>query len=339
MRVLESTIHGMKMRYFLITFFIVSMAVNVCVPVVLADTVELKNNEFLKGVIVEEYKDRVIISTMDGEKQLMRENIEELVYDREEQNLVSLAEVCQDQGAFRKAYYYYNKALEINPEYKKAREGLNYVSMHVVNSDRRQKLAHVERLNEGEQERKGISRVEEVQDKRKRVRDELGMILMKVQQRSKISNVVLGSPAAKAGIRKGDILLAAWGRAASYMDPEEVLDMLLSATIDVQITVECLYKMNLKAHPKKYGNAAGIKLGYSEMEGMIVDEVYEGTPAALAGIKKGDIILEVQGQTVRYMTTGDVVGIINSRKDDILFLLVKRDVIVWKNFADSGDSL
>ncbi|MFH1394901.1 MAG: PDZ domain-containing protein [Candidatus Omnitrophota bacterium] len=314
-----------------IAVFLFIFAITIICNKAYADTIVLKNDEPVKGVVVESFKDRIVVSTMDGEKLIMREDIDQLIYDREEQNLVSLAEYYQDKEQFRKAYYYYSKALEINPEYKKAREGLHYVGVYVINSDRRQKLDHVQKMNEGEKERQGIVQESIAEDKTQKVKDTLGLVLSKVQQNSVVTEVVPASSAAKAGVKKGDIILAAWGRSAGYMDSEEILNKLLSPLMDIQITIERDYKIDLKDSSEKYGNKAGMKFGYSEMEGLVVEDLDVNGAAYLAGIQKDDIILEVQGQSVRYITIQEVDSIINSRKSELLLLKIKRDVVIWKN--------
>ena len=114
----------------------------------LADTVMMKDRERVKGVVVEEYSDRVVISTMDGEKELLKSKIDKIVYDFEEQNLTSLADFYQDRGMYKTAYYYYEQALKVNPDYKKAKEGLNYVHTYVQQTDRIRKLDHIQRMND-----------------------------------------------------------------------------------------------------------------------------------------------------------------------------------------------
>jgi len=316
-------------------FLVCLFAAAMCFDTSFADTLYLKNDETLKGVVVEEYTDRIVLSTITGEKQVMRNEIEQLIYDREEQNLVSLAEHCQDRGEFIKAYYYYDKALTINPDYKKARKGLNYVGIYVVNSGRIRKLDHVERLNAGERERQGIGNGEN-KEKREQVRDVLGLSLSDKDGNVVISGVRGGSPASKGAIKKGDTLLSLWARSVNYMEPEDIMDKLLSPVMDVQMTIERNYKLNLKKASKKYGNLAGIKFGYSEMEGMIVKGVAEFSPAETAGIKKDDVISTIGGRDVRYMGIKEVDQVINSARDGFIVISVKRDMIIWKNFVKNG---
>ncbi|MBL7073449.1 MAG: PDZ domain-containing protein [Candidatus Omnitrophica bacterium] len=316
-------------------FLVCLFAMTMCSAASFADTIYLKNDETLKGVVVEEYKDRIVLSTITGEIEVMRNEIEQLIYDREEQNLVSLAEHCQDRGEFIKAYYYYNRALTINPDYKKARKGLNYVGIYVVNTGRKRKLDHVERLNAGERERQGQAKGEN-KEKREKVKDVLGLSLSDDDGNVIISGVVTGSPASKSGVKKGDTLLSLWARSVNYMEPEDIMDKLLSPVMDVQMTIKRSYKLNLKNASIKYGNLAGIKFGYSEMEGMIVKGVVESSPSKIAGIKKDDIISTIGGRDVRYMGIKEADKIINSSSDGHIVISVKRDVIIWKNFAKNG---
>ena len=40
----------------------------------------------VKGVVVEDYDDRIVLSTIDGEKSIMKQKIERILYDMDEQN-------------------------------------------------------------------------------------------------------------------------------------------------------------------------------------------------------------------------------------------------------------
>ena len=63
-----------------------------------ADTIYTRDNKELKGIILQDYKDRVLLSTVDGETTLMKADIRELYYDSEEQNLIKLAEQSREKG-------------------------------------------------------------------------------------------------------------------------------------------------------------------------------------------------------------------------------------------------
>ncbi len=318
------------------TVYVVFFAMVLCLSGLnrsFADTILMRNNERLKGVVVEEYKDRVVLSTVDGEREILRNRIRNIIFDLEEQNLVSLGDFYQDQGIFRKAYYYYGKALELNPDYKRAKEGLNYVGTHIQQTGRMKKLSHIQRLNEQAKWEKGIFTSSDSESMEEEIKNNLGIVLKNVKESFEISNVVFRSPAAKAGLHKGDVMLAVWGRSISYMPPNEVLEKLVApGVMDIQMTFGRRIMMNLPNVSGGYDDLLGAKLGFSGMEGLIVKEVYTGGVAAKSGMKKGDVVTKVQGQPTRYMPMHDVIRTINSRKGDTIFLEIKRDVVLWKKF-------
>ena len=57
-----------------------------------ADTVSLKSGAQQKGIVVEKYNDRVVLSTVDGEVEVKDSDIKDIIYDRREDNLVKLGD-------------------------------------------------------------------------------------------------------------------------------------------------------------------------------------------------------------------------------------------------------
>lgn len=316
-----------------IILFIAVFLCLVGVIISVGDTILKKDGERLKGVVVEDYKDRIVLSTMDGEKVIMKSNIERIIYDLEEQNLTSLADMYQDRGMYKTAHYYYEEALKINPEYKKAREGLNYTAGLAQQTKRRRKLDHISRMNEEKLFRRG-GPVEEMASEKDRLKKSLGIELDDVEGSYKIASVIPDSAAAKGGLKKGDVIVAAWGRTITYMQPGEVMKKLLSAeSVEVRLTIERTVMMDLASLKENYPSIIGVQFEFSEMEGLMVKEVTDKSPALKAGIRKGDQLMEVQGESTRYMALNEVEGIIKSRKGETLSLKVKRDVVLWKKFG------
>ena len=301
-----------------------------------ADTVLMRNNEKIMGVVVEEYKDRIILSTVDGEREILRDQIRKIIFDFEEQNLTSLGDFYRDRGLFRKAYYYYSKALELNPDYKRAKEGLNYSGTHIQQTGRIKKLSHIQRLNQQAKWEKGISAPSELSDSEnmeKQIKSNLGISLKNVKESFEVSGVVLGSPASKAGIHKGDVILAVWGGAISYMSPNEVMEELATpGVMDIQMTFSRRMVIKLPNVSGGYDDHLGAKLSFSEMDGLVVEAVYTGSEAEKSGLKKDDAVIELQGQPTRYMSMQDVIRTINSRRGEGIALNIKRDVVLWKKF-------
>ena len=79
------------MNTFLRSFFVllmVSMALPPCRAG--ADTVHLKNNTELKGIVIADFKDRITYSTVGGERQILKSDIKSIEYDETIDNLISL---------------------------------------------------------------------------------------------------------------------------------------------------------------------------------------------------------------------------------------------------------
>jgi len=301
----------------------------------MADTIILKDNQEFKGVVVEQYSDRVIVSTIDGEKEIMRKDIGRISFDLAEQNLTSIGDYYKEKKIYDKAYYYYQKALDVNPDYKQARDGMNYVGTYLRNSGMAMKLSHIQRLNES-RIGKGGGLVSMESSKEVKIKDELGITLKNMGKDFVITGVTALSPAYRAGIIEGDILNQVWGKSITYMEPEDVFSELVSPVIqDVRIGVIRKYNFDLTKANKVKGSLLGIKLGFDEMEGLVVKEVYKEGMAYNYGVRDGDIIMDVDGKAVRYMEIKEVEKIINSKKGKELNMSVKREVVIWKKFQSN----
>lgn len=297
-----------------------------------ADTVIMRNGQKVKGVVVEAYKDRIVLRTIGGEEQIFKQNIKDVLYDLEEQNLTSVADFYLDSERYEQAYYYYQKALEINPDYKRARDGLKYTSAYLSGTGRREKISYIQRLNAERLGRKGVI-ISDVRNEEQQVRDRIGLVLKDVKGAYQIEEVIPNSPADRADIKKGDILAAIWGRPIRYMQPSEVFQKLLDPGImEVQITIKRTYEVEVDNFPGGYANLIGAKMGYMEMEGLVVEEVSEGGPADMAGVRPGDIVQTIGGESVRYMPFRDIERAIISKKGASISLTADRDVVMWKRF-------
>jgi predicted metalloprotease with PDZ domain len=323
-------------KVIILLFIICILLLNIFnVAEVSADTVILKNNKQIKGVIVEEYADRLILSTMEGEKTVMSVDRRKIDYDLEEQNFTNLGDYYQDKRMYHKAYYYYNRALEVNPEYKKARDGLNYVGTFLQQTSRRRKLSHIQRLNI-EKDWTKKSKVKEIPAEEK-VKNELGIVLKNNKGTFVIEKVPGYSPAGKAGVEKGDILLYIWGRAISYMEPEEVYKKLFSdGVMDINVTIARTISLDVGDKNGKYSDLLGLKFGYDEMDGLIIEKIVPGGIAQKGGLKESDRVIGIQGESTRYLPLKDIENLIKNRKSDTIQVQVKRNIIIWKAFNKEG---
>lgn len=143
---------------------------------------------------------------------------------------------------------------------------------------------------------------------------------LKKMEGALISDISKGSPADKAGLRQGDIVLkyddhpvahiSALRKAVSFMKPGSKLSLTVlrdGKTIDIPIEVG-----SFPEHPSQLiaaDNKLGIdveditpeysqKLGLNETKGVLIMQVRPGSPAYVAGIRPGAILVAVNQLTV-----------------------------------------
>ncbi|MBF0215523.1 MAG: PDZ domain-containing protein [Candidatus Omnitrophica bacterium] len=299
----------------------------------LSDTVVMKSNEKIKGVVLEQYNDRVLVSTADGETEIMKKDIGDIVYDREEQNFASMGDYYQEKRMYQKAYYSYEKALKINPDFKQARDGINYVSTYLQQEERMIKLDHIKNMKTMTY---GKIKKDEgaygTDQKEKDVKKDLGIVIKSGKELYVINEVVKGSPAYTAGIKKGDVLESLWGKSVKYMDISAVTSRLEDpGVMDIQVTVQRTYLFDVTRAKKSFGNRLGIKFGYSEMEGLKADDIRKGSLADSKGMIKGDKIVEIQNTSTTFMTMEQILALINTEGVKKVMVKIKREIVMWKS--------
>lgn len=291
----------------------------------LPDTIYTKDNMEIKGIVIEEYKDRVLVSTVDGERSIMKLDIRELYFDTEEQNLIKLAEQARDKGDFMKAFVYYDKAFKINPGSKVAKDGIVFLQGYIFKKDTAKKEEDVNRRNEFEKRGAGpvtIKTDEEIfKEKLEKLRKTAGITLETSGGITEVDSVAISSPAYEAGIKKGDVLIAIWGRLVGYLSLQEVVETMLEKTsLETKCTIE--RRVDLIT------NNIGLDLKM-QFDGLTVTDVKYGSSAQSAGLSSGDLIMSINGQSTRYMPLKKALELINRSKSGMIKLTFRREIIMW----------
>jgi C-terminal processing protease CtpA/Prc len=91
-----------------------------------------------------------------------------------------------------------------------------------------------------------------------------------------------------------------------------------------------LIRCDSGAHVRLKVERAHAKLGLGffyelRSESVAVSRVVPESPAARAGLKKGDVFVEIQGKKVKGMDQGEIKSVINANASTGLSLLVKDD--------------
>ncbi|NQT46358.1 MAG: PDZ domain-containing protein [Candidatus Omnitrophica bacterium] len=301
-----------------------------------ADEIRLRNGLSVKGIVVEDHYDRVVLSTPKGEVSLLKARIERIVYDRPDKNLVMLGDMYVDNNDFGTALQYYAKAKELVPDSKEAQERFLLAQASLFKEAKFRALESVsgsaalldwdEFLDSQKNVRGHLS-----EEEKQLVAERIGMQIENTGDgRVMVVDVLIGSPVDKAGINKGDIVISAWGRSLRYMPAEEVAKM-LSGSRNREINLDISRHINItKDNPRilkfpKFMVGASFKYVIS---GLTVSGVETGGPAHNAGLLEGDYIERIDGEQTRYMPIKKFYKTLAAAKDDV-GLTIRREVTVW----------
>ncbi|RPH89225.1 MAG: PDZ domain-containing protein, partial [Desulfobacteraceae bacterium] len=201
--------------------------------------------------------------------------------------------------------------------------------------------------------------VAQLKEKGKVVRGWLGVNVQKVtpdlakafnlkeESGALVGDVISGSPAEKAGIKAGDIIVEFNGKAIKEMSelPRQVAAIPLGKTVDVKVLrngepvvvraqIQELQDKSLEAGPgpAKEGLGLSVKEFTPELArryslnyepGVIVLQVKEGGPADEAGIQPGDLIKEINRKPVKDLKSYENL-MAGQKKGASLLLRIKR---------------
>ncbi len=159
-----------------------------------------------------------------------------------------------------------------------------------------------------------------------------------------VGDVIPNSPAEKAGIKRGDVIVKFDNHEVNTMEAlpkivgsttpgkavkvevirdgkEKILDVTIAVLKDEAVKVAALNPVGIQVQDITPDIAQSLNL--ADVEGVLVSDVTPGEPGGEAGLKRGDIISEVNRTKV--INTGDYNGIASKLKaGDTALMLVKR---------------
>ena len=291
--------------------------------IIYADQVVLKNGNVLKGIVIEKYHDRIILSVPYGQLPLYMKQIEDIIYDRPEQNFLKMGNKYFEERDIDKAIEYYRKALKINPDFEDAKDAI---------ARAKDKIRKIEQRKREILDRQQINKERRI----KKLKEILGLEIEKYGDSIRAAYVYPGTPASKSGIRRGDIIVDIWDVSMKYQKVSKATDLLIGEKgSSVTLTIERrLSPVRKKIH---WYEKAFVGIGISlkvEKKGLIVSEVLQGQPGDIAGLKVNDYIVAIKGKSTRYMTLKDAIKNMAGAELTPLKLTIRRRIRIVRSGAD-----
>lgn len=271
-----------------------------------ADAIYFTSGEELKGLVVEEHRDRIVVSTVDGERVIARGEIDEIFFDDPERNYLYLGNRSLAGGDFTVAQGLFRKALQIYPEFQEADDALNRAA------DLKAK--------------RGVPSLTLSADLSGELLTRWGLRLKAGEGYPEVQSVEPGSQAQRAGIAAGDRLTAVWGESLAFLPVREAAYLLLGpggsmAKITLARRIELI--------PAGPAQPAWPGFRFStERMGLTVAAVDPGGSASGAGLLAGDRVAAVDGQATRYLPLKEVQLQVEKSRGQGLTLTVHRDLRV-----------
>ncbi len=315
------------MRYVIILFIII-IRVSFCLYSY-ADTVYMKDDSVVKGLVVEEYKDRITLSTYEGEKVVLRSDIKSIKYDTKEQKLMELGRIYDSKGQFDRAVPCYKEAIRLNPDFSEAKAAFIASSeklLHEREALLRKEIARRSMIVNW-REREKNSEVSSAQ-KGSLTMKALGINITQEKELFIIDEVELSSRAYKAcGVRKGDVLVAIWGKLIQYSDLNEVVSELAQGPkhSEVNFTLEKDLYVPLTGLNKNLYKKIGavLKMDYN---GLFIERITGNSPAEISGLRERDLVVAIEDKMARYLSTKEVINTINKCTNANINFTVRRNV-------------
>lgn len=312
---------------FLPSFFVYTIAQ--------ADIILLKNNKELKGLVVERHSDRIILSTEKGEIPILLTGIKDIQYDAPEQNFFQAGKSYESENKLGQALAYYEKALELNPNFEEAKVASLAVRNRFWASSAEGPRNEIERQQAVyDAWERGSGSAEDVIKKKEKeqldlLKERLGVTLERIGDWPRIKSLDSTKPAYLVGLRRNDRLVSIDGESQRYLVLESVRKNLLVprySNFNLDVDRDCFLKRS-----DQYARLGDIGLKLKlQYQGVIIQYVQAGGAAELAGLRTQDLLTRVNGVSTRYMPLRDVVRLIEDPKREKVVFTVRRSALLTR---------
>ena len=273
-----------------------------------ADVVYYRSGQSVRGLVVEEHRDRIVMNVEGKETPILRQEIEEIFYDDPERNYFYLGNQALHAGEFPMARGFFRKALQIYPEFQEAVDA----------------LGRLEDL-----ERKKVSGFTLARSAASLLLEENWGFSLGTSGPfpawPSVQGIKENSLAARSGLFLGDFLVSFWGESFFGFSPEEVAGALLGPSDSkVKLTIE--REVSLMAEPsiKRW---PGMQLAMERLGLTIVSVESQGV-AQENHLRPGDRIVAIEGVLTRYIPLVQAYRMLEKARGKTVSLKIHRDLMI-----------
>lgn len=297
-----------------------------------ADTILLKNNKILKGLVVEQHADRIILSTEKGEIPILLTGVKEVQYSDPEQSYYQLGKSYESQNKLAEALAYYEKAIQTSPDFEEARTAAAGVRNRYWAESTEGPRDEVEKQQMIYESWKSGRTMKDLSDSKVErgkdlLKERLGLVVEKSGDWVHVFGVSPKKDADIAGLKKSDRLVAMDGASLRYLDPMAVTTRMLKPRYS-SFTLEFERDVWLKKQKGDSG-LSGLKLAL-KYQGVVVEAVEESSAADQAGIREQDLLVQIKGQSTRYTPLGTITKILSNPSGEKIPCTIRRSVILTR---------
>ncbi len=299
-----------------------------------ADTILLKNEKEIKGLVVEKHTDRIILSTEKGEIPILLSGIKNIQYDDAEQNFMQIGRAYEAKNKYGEALAYYEKAVEINPAYEEAKKASAAMKSRFwaattegPQSEMDKQQAIYDSWGQGRSPELAVKK--RISKDVNSLRESLGLTLIKKSDWVYAGQVTSKGDAASAGLRRGDRLVSIDAESLRYLAAAVVAKKMIQprySSFILEYERECRIQ---KAGEGKFSGNLGLDLKLDSL-GISVLKIVPGGPADQAGIREGDLVEWVNRESTRFMPLGKVLKIIKDADQGAVVLSVRRSAMLTR---------
>jgi hypothetical protein len=299
-------------------------------PSVSADKIILKSGETVKGYILADYDDRVVISTYGGMREIQKESLYSAVYDSEVRALIKIADNQEKRRQYVKAYYTYSKVLELDPDMQLARDRMLFLHKFIRKKLKSDLNGIIKKRNSGSHDASPAAS-EELYRK-------MGIKLENSGKHAFVAEMEDASVLRCQDIflREGDRIISVWGKLTAYMDLEEISSMLLlpgevKLTLERSVPVFIPEQRNVLSGflRDEIAEALGADIRLDRYGFMLYD-LGRNSVLKQAGIDKGDYLSFFDGKDLKFVPFDKLNQMVRDNRGQQVDLTVRKTVTFWK---------